>query len=410
MGPVPLQAGRPAAERARGRSSSAGTAPGHGRYVVTRDLATYAIPKEVEAGRGSPAGGAWLSFRHVPEAELRAAFGPVIDKLLANGIDLTRQDVEVAPIAHYHMGGIRVDTTMATGVPGLYAAGEAVGGANGANRLSGNAITEALAFGRAAGRSAAATIPGPAFDPAAAAPSLALATAIGPACNTAALFAALQAVMADKVGPFRTAAGLDFALAEIRALARGGRHGAARRTRRARPGAAGLVRPAARIAGGGGDHPLGPGPHRKPRRASAGGFPRHGRSLDPEPDAGTAGRRAAARPPGAGMSAVATLQIRRGVPGEPPRVEEHAVPFEPGQSLLDALRWLRLERDPSLAFRYSCLNANSCKECMMLLDGKVVYACTARLEARPMRVEPLPNKPLLRDLATAIAPPDERLG
>jgi succinate dehydrogenase/fumarate reductase-like Fe-S protein len=110
------------------------------------------------------------------------------------------------------------------------------------------------------------------------------------------------------------------------------------------------------------------------------------------------------------MSAVATLQIRRGAPGEPPRIEEHAVPFEPGQSLLDALRWLRLERDPSLAFRYSCLNANSCKECMLLLDGKVVYACTARLEARPMRVEPLPNKPLLRDLATAIAPPDERLG
>lgn len=110
------------------------------------------------------------------------------------------------------------------------------------------------------------------------------------------------------------------------------------------------------------------------------------------------------------MSATATLRIRRGAPGEPPRVEEFAVPFEPGQSLLDALRWLRQERDPSLAFRYACLNANACKECMMLLDGKVVYACTARLEARPMQVEPLPNKPLLRDLATAIAPPDERLG
>jgi succinate dehydrogenase/fumarate reductase-like Fe-S protein len=45
----------------------------------------------------------------------------------------------------------------------------------------------------------------------------------------------------------------------------------------------------------------------------------------------------------------------------------------------------------------------------MLLDGKVVYACTARLEQRVMRLDPLPNKPLLRDLATAIAPPDERL-
>ncbi|HZD26049.1 MAG TPA: FAD-binding protein, partial [Alphaproteobacteria bacterium] len=131
-------------------------APEQGRYTVTRDRATYAIHQEVKAGRGSPHGGAWLSFEHVPEARLREAFGPVIDRLAANGIDLTRQAVEVAPIAHYHMGGIRVDETMQTGVDGLFAAGEAVGGANGANRLSGNAVTEALVFGEQAGRSAAA--------------------------------------------------------------------------------------------------------------------------------------------------------------------------------------------------------------------------------------------------------------
>ena len=63
--------------------------------------------------------------------------------------------VEVAPIAHYHMGGVKADASMATDVPGLYVAGEVVGGANGANRLSGNAITEALVFGRRAGHSAA---------------------------------------------------------------------------------------------------------------------------------------------------------------------------------------------------------------------------------------------------------------
>src|SRR5690606_27568311 len=116
-------------------------------YTVTRDAATYAILKEAEAGRGSPAGGAYLSFEHVPEAELRKAFGPIIDKLAANGIDLTKGPIEVAPIAHYHMGGVKVDVEMRTDVPGLLAAGEAVGGANGANRLSGNAITEAIAFG-----------------------------------------------------------------------------------------------------------------------------------------------------------------------------------------------------------------------------------------------------------------------
>ena len=79
----------------------------------------------------------------------------MIDRLLTNGIDLTKTPVEVGPMAHYHMGGIRVGRDMQTRFAGLYAAGEAVGGANGANRLSGNAITEAFVFGERAGSSAA---------------------------------------------------------------------------------------------------------------------------------------------------------------------------------------------------------------------------------------------------------------
>jgi succinate dehydrogenase/fumarate reductase flavoprotein subunit len=71
-----------------------------GKYVVTRDVATYAIEMEVAAGRGTPHGGAYLSFEHYTEEELRAAGGPVIDRLAATGIDLTKQAVEVAPIAH----------------------------------------------------------------------------------------------------------------------------------------------------------------------------------------------------------------------------------------------------------------------------------------------------------------------
>ncbi|RVT96095.1 FAD-binding protein [Rhodovarius crocodyli] len=191
-----------------------------GKYTTTRDLATYAITQEVAAGRGSPHGGAWLSFRHVPAEELRAAFGPVIDKLAANGIDLTQNDIEVAPIAHYHMGGVQVDTAMRTNIPGLFAAGEVVGGANGANRLSGNAITEALAFGKVAGHEAAHAAPGPAFSMEAAKAALALVSATGPMRNTAALVAKLQAAMADHAGPFRDAAGLAraaAAIAEIRA-------------------------------------------------------------------------------------------------------------------------------------------------------------------------------------------------
>ena len=106
---------------------------------------------------------------------------------------------------------------------------------------------------------------------------------------------------------------------------------------------------------------------------------------------------------------VATLVVRRGGPDEPARWSRFEVAFQPGQSVLDGLRRTRIESDQTLAVRYSCLNANACKECMMLLDGKVIYACTARLEPREMRLEPLPNKKLVRDLVTEIAPPDERL-
>jgi succinate dehydrogenase/fumarate reductase flavoprotein subunit len=193
-----------------------------GHYVLTRDLATYAITREVAAGRGSPAGGAYLSFRHVPEAEVRRAFGPVVDRLLANGIDLTRHDVEVAPIAHYHMGGVRVDETLQTGIPGLYACGEAVGGANGANRLSGNAITEALVFGAHAGRHAARRATGRtsqwAADGARPALDLLRSATRRDAPNPAAVVAQLQAIMADKVGPFRTDATLRSAIAAISQL------------------------------------------------------------------------------------------------------------------------------------------------------------------------------------------------
>ena len=195
-----------------------------GTYVLTRDLATYAILKEVEAGRGSPAGGAYLSFQHVPETELRGAFGPVIDTLARSGIDLTKQPIEVSPIAHYHMGGVKVDTRFETAVPNLFAAGEAVGGANGATRLSGNAITEALVFGARAGGSAAASARRTnrqRWTPQAAAPTLELLARRSNKliANPAALIVELQAVMTEKVGPFRTETSLDAALIAIDRIA-----------------------------------------------------------------------------------------------------------------------------------------------------------------------------------------------
>ena len=198
-----------------------------GKYTATRDVASYAILKEVEAGRGSPHGGAYLDFRHITERELRAAFGPVIDRLLKNGIDLNKMPVEVGPMAHYHMGGIRVSTNMESRIKGLYAAGEAVGGANGANRLSGNAITEAFVFGERAGSSAARAVQQTSItwnqiavdahaEPIRELTSRRSKNGVSPAaCQTE-----LQNLMWKMVGPFRTGDKLAAALERIKGMRR----------------------------------------------------------------------------------------------------------------------------------------------------------------------------------------------
>jgi len=117
---------------------------------------------------------------------------------------------------------------METAIPGLLAAGEAVGGANGANRLSGNAVTEALVFGRRAGRSAAeraARIDVQPFRQEAAREAIELATAgrdieRTDLPNSAELILSLQDTMADDVGSFRTGPKLERAITRIDRLAR----------------------------------------------------------------------------------------------------------------------------------------------------------------------------------------------
>ena len=108
---------------------------------------------------------------------------------------------------------------------------------------------------------------------------------------------------------------------------------------------------------------------------------------------------------------IARLNVRRGKADEPARFEEFSVPYEDGATVLDALIWVRAHRDPSLALRYSCINANVCKECTIMVDDKVVYACTTRLvEGCTMVLDPLPGKTRLRDLVAETRSPRERIG
>ena len=105
----------------------------------------------------------------------------------------------------------------------------------------------------------------------------------------------------------------------------------------------------------------------------------------------------------------ARLKVWRGRPGETGRYDEFDVPYEDGESVLDGLIRIRELHDPSLAVRFSCLNANVCKECTMVIDGVVGYACMVKLRPDVTQVDPLPTRPLIRDVVTDTLSRKERI-
>lgn len=94
----------------------------------------------------------------------------------------------------------------------------------------------------------------------------------------------------------------------------------------------------------------------------------------------------------------ARLRIRRGTGAEADRYEEFDVAFEDGDSVLDGLVRLRYGAAPDLAFQFSCFNANVCKECAVMIDGIVEYACIAKLKPGLIQLDPIPGQRILRDL------------
>jgi succinate dehydrogenase / fumarate reductase, flavoprotein subunit len=126
--------------------------------LSTRDRVALANYTEIIEGRGSPHGGVFLDISHQPKDFILEKLPRMYRQFVEwQMLDISSEPMEVAPTAHYTMGGIVVDPeSHATGVPGLYAAGECVGGLHGANRLGGNSLGEALISGRRAGEAGAA--------------------------------------------------------------------------------------------------------------------------------------------------------------------------------------------------------------------------------------------------------------
>jgi succinate dehydrogenase / fumarate reductase iron-sulfur subunit len=109
------------------------------------------------------------------------------------------------------------------------------------------------------------------------------------------------------------------------------------------------------------------------------------------------------------MAKTVSLSVARGTETTGMTLQDFNVPYVEGMSVLDALIWIRSHEDPTLAIRYSCVNANACNECSVMVDGEVTYACTARLTPKGAKVEPLEGKTIIRDLVTDIVPTKEHL-
>ena len=126
--------------------------------LSSRDRVALANYTEIAEGRGGPHGGVFLDISHRGKEYITEKLPRMYRQFIEwQMLDISREPMEVAPTAHYTMGGIVVDPeTHATDVRGLYAAGECVGGLHGANRLGGNSLGEALIAGRRAGEAAAA--------------------------------------------------------------------------------------------------------------------------------------------------------------------------------------------------------------------------------------------------------------
>lgn len=125
--------------------------------LSTRDVVSRAIFTEIMEGRKTEHNGVWLDISHKPKKFIEKKLPKMISKFkdLAD-VDITKQKMEVAPTAHYSMGGIKVDAeTGASKVKGLFAAGEITTGVHGANRLGGNSLIDILIFGKITGKNTA---------------------------------------------------------------------------------------------------------------------------------------------------------------------------------------------------------------------------------------------------------------
>jgi len=121
-----------------------------------RDVVARANYNEIISGRGTEHGGVWLDVTHLRKEVIQERLTTMYEQFQKfDGIDISKEKMEVGPTAHYSMGGVVVDKNCQTRVKGLFAVGEVIGQIHGANRLGGNSLLDTVVFGKIAGDKAA---------------------------------------------------------------------------------------------------------------------------------------------------------------------------------------------------------------------------------------------------------------
>jgi succinate dehydrogenase/fumarate reductase flavoprotein subunit len=122
-----------------------------------RDVVARATYNEILAGRGTEHGGVWLDITHLSKQKILDRLPTMYEQFKnIDGIDISKEKMEVGPTAHYSMGGIVVDIKCRTKkIRGLFAVGEVISQIHGANRLGGNSLLDTIVFGKIAGCEAA---------------------------------------------------------------------------------------------------------------------------------------------------------------------------------------------------------------------------------------------------------------
>lgn len=128
--------------------------PGHGELQIEKARMSLCIQREIDEGRGFPDRSVLFDTTRLAPERLES-YVSHCKRLRAAGVEPATQGPRVRPAAHSHMGGALIDERTWTGVPGLYAAGEAAGGVHGASRLAGNGGSDVIVFGGIAGKAAA---------------------------------------------------------------------------------------------------------------------------------------------------------------------------------------------------------------------------------------------------------------